>query len=356
MTKLKGKAQTVLGLVDSSELGITLPHEHIFTDLSSGMIEPMDPLEKELAYRKVTLENLWFARHYKMSCKDNMILDDEDLAIREAAYFKEAGGKTITDVSVIGIGRNPKGLVKVAKTVGINIIMGTGYYISPSFTPEMRLDLKTDEEIAEGLIREITVGVGNTGIKAGVIGEIGTSWPLETRERKSLRAAGMAQQETGAAIYIHPGCHVDAPFEYVKVLEEVKADLSRVIFGHMHRTFPMCDRKARVRLAEKGSYLAFDAFGFEGIYPSPAPPECPYDVPNDAMQITEIMEHIEDGLLNQILISQDVCYKVCLRAYGGGGYSHILKIIVPKMRRKGMTEEQIKTILVENPKRILAFA
>jgi len=351
--KLEGKAQTVLGLVDSSELGITLPHEHLFVDLTSGLIEPTDPIEKELVHQKVTFENLWFARHYKMSNEDNMLLEDEELAIREALHFKEAGGKTIVDVSCINIGRNPQGLVNVAKATGLNIVMGTSYYTARSFTPQMKMEIRTDEDIAKEFIREITVGVGNTGIKAGLIGEIGMTWPMPMEERKVLRAAGMAQQETGATIYIHPGCHVDAPFEYVKVLEEVGTDLSRVVFGHMHRTFPMRDRNSRVKLAEKGSYLAFDALGFEGIYPSPAPPECPYDVPNDAMQITEIMEHIEDGLLNHILISQDVCYKVCLRAYGGGGYSHILKIIVPKMRRKGMTEEQINTILVENPRRIL---
>ena len=65
--KLKGKAQTVLGLVDSSELGITLPQEHLFVDLTSGFIEPTDPAGKKLAHQKITLENLWFAKHYKMS-------------------------------------------------------------------------------------------------------------------------------------------------------------------------------------------------------------------------------------------------------------------------------------------------
>jgi phosphotriesterase-related protein len=82
---------------------------------------------------------------------------------------------------------------------------------------------------------------------------------------------------------------------------------------------------------------------------------CPYDRPNDAIRITIIKELIEDGFLERVLISQDVAWKVILRAYGGGGYSHILKNIIPQMRAKEMTEEQISTILVENPQRILTF-
>ena len=81
-----------------------------------------------------------------------------------------------------------------------------------------------------------------------------------------------------------------------------------------------------------------------------------FDVANDAIRITELMELIEDGFLNRILISHDNCFKVMLRSYGGNGYAHILELIVPKMRAKGVTEEQINTILVENPRRINTFA
>lgn len=351
--KLKGKAQTVLGLVDGDELGITLPHEHFFIDTRNYFKEPTDPEEKKLSHQKITLENLWWARYHKMSCEDNLVFDDEDMAIREAMYFKEAGGKTVVDMTPNNISRNPKGLVNVAKATGLNIIMGTSYYIAQSWTPEMKMDSKTDEDIAEDFIRDITVGVGDTGIKAGIIGEVGMSWPLEKGEEKVLRAAGIAQQKTGAAINIHPGGHPDAPFAYIKILEEVGADLSRLAFSHTTRTFPISARDTRAKIVEKGCYLEYDLFGADGIYPTQM--AMGFDVANDAIRITQLMELIEDGFLNQILISQDNCFKVMLRTYGGNGYAHILELIVPKMRAKGMTEEQINTILVENPKRINTF-
>ena len=319
------------------------------------MVEPTDPEEKKLAHQKITLENLWYARSHNFNSEDNLLLDDEALAIREAMYFKEAGGSTIVDLTCNNNGRNPTGLVKAAKATSLNIIMGTSYYIARSYTPEMHMDSRTEEDIAEEFIRDITVGVGDTSIKAGIIGEIGISIPMREGERKVLRAAGIAHQETGAAINIHPGGCEDSPFECVKILEEVEADLSRVAFSHMSRTFPISSRSARAKLAEKGCYLEYDSFGTDGVYPMQTPEMCPYDKANDAIRITIIKELIEDGFLERILISQDVCFKVLLQAYGGGGYSHILKTIVPMMRAKGMTEEQINTIMVENPKRLLCF-
>ena len=245
--------------------------------------------------------------------------------------------------------------MNISKATGLNIIMGTAYYIERSYTPEMKMDTRTEEDIAEEFIREITVGVGDTGIKAGILGENGISWPMRDGERKVLRAAGIAQQATGAAINIHPGGCEDSPFECIKILEEVGADLSRVVFSHMGRTIPISGRATRARLAEKGCYLEYDGFGFDVTYPTQSPEMCPYDRPNDTIRITLIMELIEDGFLNQILVSQDVAWKVILRSYGGQGYGHILRNIVPLMRAKGMTEEQINTILVENPRRVNTF-
>lgn len=352
---VRGKAQTVLGLIDGSELGITLPHEHFFIDMSCYMVEPTDPEEKKLAHQKITLENLWYARSHNFSSEDNLLLDDEALAIREAMYFKEAGGNTIVDLTCINNGRNPTRLVKVAKATGLNVIMGTAYYVARSYTPEMQMDSRTEEDIAEEFIRDITVGVGDAGIKAGIIGEIGISIPMREGERKVLRAAGIAQQETGTVINIHPGGCQDSPFECVKILEEVGADLSRVVFSHMSRTFPISARGARDRLAGKGCYLEYDNFGFDGIYPQQTAEMCPYDKANDAIRLTLIKELIEDGFLDRVLVSQDLAWKVVLRAYGGQGYAHILKTVLPQMRAKGMTEEQLTTILLDNPKRILTF-
>jgi len=282
-----------------------------------------------------------------------MRFDDEVLAIREVMYFKDAGGKTIVELTPIGVGFNLEGLVNVAKATGVNIIMGTSYYTARSYTPQMKMDSRTVEDIANEFIRNITVGVADTGIKAGIIGEIGCNWPLVEVERKVLRAAGIAQQETGAAINIHPGADEDAPLKHIKDLEEVGADPSRVVISHMTRTFPISARHARAKLAEKGCYLSFDLFGRDGEHPDS--PYMSHDMANDVTRINEIIELIEDGFLDRVLISHDTAFKTMLRSYGGGGYSYILKIIVPKMLKKGIKEEQIHSILVENPKRAIVL-
>ncbi len=351
---IKGKAQTVLGLIEGSELGITLSHEHLFIDMCSSKTEPESPEERKLAHQKIDLSNLWFARQHRFSSEDNLLLDDEHLAIQEALYYKKAGGKTIVDMTCNNIGRNPARLVNVAKATGLNIIMGTSYYHAKSHKPELNLDSRTEEDIAQEFIKDITIGVDNTGVKAGVIGEIGCTWPLEKKEKKVLRAAGIAQRETGTAINIHPGRHQDALFQYVEILGDVGVNLNRVAISHITGSLSMSARDTRARLAEKGFYLEYDMFGRDGFWPTS--PGAPHDVASDVIRINQIMELIKDGFLDRVLISQDVCFKIMLRSYGGGGYSFTLDIIVPKMLEKGLTEQQLHTILVDNPQRLFTLA
>ena len=350
--KSKGKAQTVLGWVDGDELGFTLPHEHLFIDTRTYLTEPSDPREKQLAHQPITLENLWWARYRRFSSEDNLVLADKEMAVREAMRFKEAGGNTITNVTPNHIGRNPTGLANVARATGLNVIMGTAYYIEPSFTPEMHMDAKTAEDIAGEFVRDITTGADSTGICAGIIGEIGCSWPLGNNEKKVLRGAATAQRKTGAPITIHPGTDEKAPFEIVKVLTDAGADPRHIIMGHVTCIFTIPARGLRSKLAEMGCYLEYDLFGTDGLYP---PQMSPYDVANDSIRINEIIELIADGYSSNILISQDVFMKIQLSSFGGGSYTHIQKMIIPLMRKKGLTEEQIYTITVENPKRALTF-
>lgn len=351
--ELRGKAQTVLGLVDANDLGLTLPHEHLLVDWRFLFAEPESPEEKKLSREKVTLENLWFSRHYMLSSKDNMVLEDEAIAIREAKNFKKVGGKTIVEVTPIHIGRNPIGLVNVSKASRVNIIMGTAYYIGFSHTNEMKMDKKTEEDIAKEFIRDIQIGVGDKGIKAGIIGEIGCSWPMDENEKKVLRAAGIAQQETGAAISVHPGAHEEAPLEHIRILKEVGANINRVIMGHINRTFPSEAEKAHIELAETGCCLAFDQFGREGGQPASLIGK--QDRVTDQTRIYQIKKLIQRGFIDQILVSHDVCFKHQQQTYGGSGFRYIPTILVAEMLKKGIVKDQINTILVENPKRMFSF-
>jgi phosphotriesterase-related protein len=293
-----------------------------------------------------TLENLWCIP-FDAPNLDSWKLQDEEIAIREASFFKRAGGDTIVDLTVnLAKGRDHLGLANVSRTTGLNVIMGSGYYCATIHPADM--DSKTEEDICAEIVREVTEGVADTGIRSGIIGEIGCSWPLTHNEEKVLRAAANAQRQTGAPLMIHPGRNASAPLEIIAILSKAGADIGRTIICHIDRT--LRQPKDLHKLAETGCYLAYDMCGEEGYYTLSM-----VDLPNDHQRVNEIMQLINQGYLNQILISQDICTKHRLRRYGGHGYDHILRNMVPVMRLKGMSDEQIRTLLVENPQRLLRF-
>jgi len=348
---LAGKAQTVLGMIDGKDLGVTLTHEHLLIDGKCIFTEPSGASERGLAYKKVDWSNLSWLRYHPYENLDNMRLLDEQEAIDEAMLYKRAGGKTIVDVTIIGIGRDPKALARISQATGLNIIMGSGYYTATCHGPEM--STKTEAEITEEIVRDITIGVGASAIRAGLIGEIGCSWPLQDNERKVLRAAAQAQQRTGESMSVHPGRNSKAPFEIIEILGEAGADLSRVIMCHIDAR--VRDHSERGKLLKTGCVLEYDLWGWEGHFPSYWTADDFLDLPNDTQRIYEVRQLIEEGYLNQIVISHDICCKSRRVKYGGWGYSHILNYVVPMMLQRGMTREQIDRITVENPKRLLCF-
>lgn len=371
--ELRGKVQTVLGLIAPEDLGITLPHEHFLIDMQCFFTEPTTASERLLAHQPVSLENLGWVRYHFLNSLDNIQLLDEQMAIREVLRYKHAGGNSVVDLTSIGIGRDPLALARISRATGLNIIMGTGYYLEETWPPNLNEEIVTEE-----IIRDITVGVGSTDIRAGIIGEVGTEivGGIEAGYRQNieqelgekllgesykmlLRATAYAQKETGAPVNIHPGHSPDLIFEIIEVLSDAGGDISRVVMSHIDRT--IFDHNMRIKLARTGCYLEYDAFSAEGYHPvrhvlsEENPIKC--DIPNDAGRVNEIMALIDEGFLKQILISHDHCSKHRLWHYGGPGYAHILENVVPLvMREKSMTEEQIHTILVENPKRLLQFA
>lgn len=344
---LTGLAQTVLGPVRPEDLGPTTTHEHLLIDFLCMFKPPTEAGERFKAFQPVRLDNLGWVRYDPFRNRDNLQLLDEDTAISEALLFKRAGGGTIVDVTTIGIGRDPRALARIARMTGLNIVMGAGYYVD-AVHPE-GMNEATDTDLAREMVGEITDGVGDTGVKAGIIGELGCTWPLTDNERKVLRAGASAQRETGAAILVHPGRDEAAPSEILDVLAEADADLSRVIIGHLERT--IFDFGALIDLAQRGCYLEYDLFGWEVSYYSLSAA----DMPSDAQRIDLIKRLVDEGHTSQIVMGQDVFAKHRLARYGGHGYAHILENIVPRMREKGIAEGDVHSILVDNPARILAF-
>ena len=344
----RGLIQTVLGLVPPSELGATTTHEHLFIDFSFMYRPAQDTPSQELADAPIALENLgWIRRNY-YSNRSNLQLMDMDTIIREVRKFSEVGGGAIVDATSMGIGRKPDALAQISRESGVHIIMGAGFYVAAVHPKDM--DERTVEGLAREIIGDIFEGVEGSGVKAGIIGEIGCTWPLAPNERKSLSAGAMAQRETGAAILIHPGRHPDAPLEILEVLANSGADLSRVIMGHLDRTVFEFD--LLLSIAASGCYLEWDLFGNEGSYY----PLAEIDMPSDAQRLDFIRRIADAGYSDKIVIGQDICTKHRLVRYGGHGYGHILENIVPRMRRKGFSEDVIEAITVGNPARILAFA
>ena len=349
--ELSGKVQTVLGAIDANDLGITLPHEHLLCDASFTFIEPSMVSQKALAYEPVRIENLGWIRKNKVNCLDNLRLWDEELAILELLRFKKAGGSTIVDVTNIGLGRDPIGMTRISRATDVNIIMGAGYYLGPSHPPD--LAGKKEETIVDEIMHDITVGVADTGIRAGILGEIGCSYPLKNSEVKVLTAVARAQQITGIPVKIHPGHSNEAPFEIIELLRENGGKINHTVMSHVENRL-VGDIDLTLKLADAGCYIEYDTFG----NPQNAI-RLPHKVTHslsDWERIGCIKELIDHGHLHQLLISQDVFNKICLRRYGGYGYDHILTTIVPLMRMKGISDEQIRIILVENPKRMLQFA
>jgi len=352
-TKKSLKAQTVLGPVDGSALGITLPHEHIFADIRNYFFsEPPDPAEKQLAYAPVSLENLSWMRAHALNNLDCLQMPGEDVLTRELLLYKNAGGNTIVDASTRPIGgTNPEGLVRLARATGLNIIMGTGYYMGLLYSPEVAA--LTESQLCEGLVRDITAGVEGTGIRAGIIGEIGLTPALRDDERRLLGACAAAQRQTGVPLTIHPPGPDDRLMqEILRILREGGGRLDRTVICHVDIMGFSLDTIRRI--ADAGGYVEYDTFGH--LFPPFLLGGYVMGFPSESQRIGAIRQLIGEGYLEHILLSHDTCLKVLLAAYGGFGYAHIVRNIVPVMRVQGITEQEVHTLIVDNPGRLLAFA
>ena len=346
-SELSGLAQTVIGAVDPKTLGPTMTHEHLLIDFSTMFVEPPEASQTFLAHQKLSMENLGWIRYNWTSNLDNLLLIEEKTALNEAMYYKREGGGTLVDATTIGIGRDPLALSRLARATNLNIIMGAGWYIDKVHPEDM--GSRTENDLAKQIIKELTEGINETTVKAGIIGEIGCSWPLTDNERKVLRAAATAQSETGAPILIHPGRDESAPNEILEVLAEAGANLGRVIMGHLDRTVFSDD--TTIEIAKSGCYMEYDLFGNESShYPLPGS-----YMPNDEQRLEKIQLLMNEGFGEKILVAQDICTKHRLVKYGGHGYHHILQNIIPRMKQKGFSKEEIDNIVTNNPSKILTF-
>jgi phosphotriesterase-related protein len=349
MTDARGKVMTVLGPVEPEALGTTLIHEHIFFDLSVYHEARFGPDKAEpLPDEPLRIEHLHLLRHNVAQLRDNCFQRDIDVAEAEVLLFKEHGGQTIVEVSSGGLAPDYPGLAEVARRTGLHVVASTGYYIGASHPPE--LADKSAGQIADEMLRDVLAGFPGTDIRAGVLGEIGTTEPLSPTERRVLEATGRVQAETGTAIVMHPDSTHQTYEPIARTLDLLAtagADLGRVVISHCD------DRLAQSyesygKLAALGCTLAFDTFGKQSYYPTRG-----RQYPNDQARVDTVARVVADGLAGSITLAHDACYKTDLTRWGGDGYGHILRNIVPRLRLAGVPEAAIQQMLVENPRRLL---
>jgi len=351
---LGGQIQTVLGAIERDAIGITLPHEHLLIDFKVMFAEPAAASDKGRAWEPVSLANLGWVRQNFNANLDNLRLLDEQVAQDEISLFKQAGGRTVVDPTPKAIGRDPLALARIARATGLNVVMGAGYYVGASHPPDM--DRRTVDELAREMIADVTAGAGDTGVRAGLIGEIGTTYPWtddarSANEQKVLRAAIIAQRETGAPLMIHPGRHPSMPMALAEFVGKEGGALQRTIMCHLCRT--ITDVQAVIDLAQSGIWLEYDLFGLENSF---YPYNPSFDMPNDGGRMVHVLALIAAGHGNQILMSHDIAYKTSLVKYGGYGYHHLLVNVVPRLRARGVDDAGLTRLLVENPARAFAFA
>lgn len=333
--------QTVCGEIKKEKLGVTLPHEHIFWDLRPVMEEPKEGLD--VYYDKIRADNRYLCYEDPYTIQDNAFLDDENVAIREVELFKKAGGNTIVDVTLDDIKRNPTALKKVSEKTGVNIVMGCGHYIGSSHSADV--EWKSERELADEIIRDITVGACGTDIKAGVIGEIGTSAEISKNEFKCLRAAGIASVETGKGIQVHTALYESNGLTVIDELTKLGVAPNKIVIDHID---VWLREDYLLKMLDRGAYVEFDNFGKE-FYISPRPNgllkgRFAYDLEKVKM----VAKLVNKGYLKQILLTNDICLKTMFTTWGGNGYAHVLNTVKKMLLDEGVTQKQFETMMISN--------
>src|SRR5215212_3010052 len=306
-----GQIRTVLGPISPERLGICMVHEHLVID-AWGM---------------------WPVPNY------SLIVDDVDLVIEEVEAYRVAGGVSIVDVTNIGLGRDPLALTRIARATGVQLVMGCGWYrerVYPTYIQE-----KSADDLAAMLVSEIMQGVDGTGIRPGIIGEIGTERKFITpAQERVFRAVARAHLQTGAPISTHTSHWGELALEQLDLLEEEGVDPHHVIIGHLgdRRDITML-----LPIAERGVFLGIDNIGY-------------HDYQNEERRAQNVIELIAAGHLSQVLLSMDIATLNDLNRYGGKGFDYLLLTFIPLLRELGATDEDVQALLIDNPQRALVFS
>jgi phosphotriesterase-related protein len=339
--------QSVTGPVDSADLGVCLPHEHIINDVRSWWQASnqvgIDP--EKFAKQPVSTDILWELRLDPFSNLDNCQMDDAATAEEELLMFKALGGVSVLEATSVSIGRNLPMLRDISQATGLTVIAGTGFYLDSS-QPES-IKSKSVEEIAQLLLDDLSEG--EEGVRPGFIGEIGVSSDFTAAERRSLDAASLVQSQTGLPMQIHLPGWFRLGHEVLDAVEAKGVDPRAVVLCHMGPSGP--DQTYQQELAARGAFIQYDMIGMELFYADQGV-QCPSDEEN----ARHIMQLCNAGFAERVLLSQDIFLKSLMRRFGGPGFGHILQYFAPRLRRHGASDELIELLMVANPRRLFEQA
>lgn len=311
--------QTVLGAVDPSQVGFTLPVEHLYTSTWERGRHKGNP-------------TLWGG--------ESSLLPDDDVLAGEIAAFQAQGGSCIVDATPPGIGRQPEALASLARRTGLHVVMGCGWYRGTLTPASDRLERQSVAQIAEILVAEARDGVGGSGIRPGCIGETGSDRSfISSLEERILRASARASLATGLPIVTH-AWHSAVGLDQLDLLEEEGVDPSRVAIGHVESHpvldywLAVCERGAFVLVADVGRMLGRFEERIAGL----------------------IRALVERGYERQVLLSHDIGQNDELAYYGGRGFSYLAASFIPKLREIEIPADVITQMTADNPRRLLTIA
>lgn len=301
--------QTVNGWIKAEELGITMCHEHLVLDLS------------------------------RVRGDDDSVFCDTDLIVREVDRMKAYGVRSVIEVSCNDMGRDVKKLKELSDRCNIHIIASTGYYLEPYHTDVVKKS--SAGELCRILCKEIWEGIDDTGIKAGVIGEVATGEQvMAPSEERVLIAAAMAGKKTGCAVTTH--CQLGRlGLEQSSLLQKYGMNPEKIVLGHLDLAN---DRSYYEEVLRTGVNIGFDTIGKTGY------------LSNEA-RADNLIWLLEKGYEKRIVLSQDVSRKSYFYEYNHySGYMAVMKDFIPLLSERGIKQETLHCLLIHNPARIFDIA
>ena len=299
--------RTVLGDVDPAVLGITHGHEHV-------LFNPVIDRGRD------------FARV------------EHSLALEELESFRSVGGSALVDATVEELGRDPGALRHLSRQSGVHVVAACGHTAQEWWNGALDLNSMAEIELVEGFVSELTDGIGDTGVRAGVI-KIGTSFNEVTEtESRVIAAAAAAQRATGAPIVSHTTAGTMG-LEQVRLLERAGADLTKVCIGHLDRRLVL---EEHLEIARTGVYLGYDQISKEK-----------YEA--DTVRAEFLRRLVEAGFGDRVILASDLARRSDFPAWGGSpGLTHLITSFVPLLVAHGLDTETDR-FLIHNPRRFLAW-